>query len=1154
MTPERQQRVDELFIELLDLAPAERRARLDVACAGDPELRGEVESLLAHHDGAGAFLSPSELRDAGLLDEGGTLPPQSRIGEYTVLGVLGSGGMGVVYLAEQERPRRTVALKLIRRLASTPALMRRFEHEAEVLARLQHPGIAHVFSAGTADTGSGPQPYIAMELVKGPTLSKFISEQKPPIADRLRLMIRICDAIQHAHQRGIIHRDLKPGNILVDPSAEPPQPKILDFGVARAVDAELDVTSLHTSVGQIVGTLAYMSPEQVAAQPGDIDTRSDVYALGVLLFEILCGELPLKTRGRSLPEAARMIRDDAPARLGAIDRSFRGDLDVIASKALEKDPERRYQSAAELAADLQRHLDGRPIAAKQDSAVYVLRKQMGRYKHYVALGVLAVAAVVAFAVFALIQAANESRANLQAQGALLEARMQKKRADETAEALRAQLSASNIEQGRLHGLAGQVSVATDLIWREHLVNPRSAHTFWALWELFSRAPMLAKIQAHDVEILSVAIAPAGGLVATGDVQGRIRLWEAGTLAPRGELSASGQVWGLAFTPDGRTLISGEAGGLLQLWDMESRAAARSIKTGHPVIRAIALHPDGRRLLTGGTDGFVREWDLDTGAQRFEDRAMRSVVYMVAYDRRGRTFAASGDQGLIKVWNDGAGPPVELRGHTDSTVALSFAPDGRLASGSSDRSIRLWDPVKGAELAVLNAPNGYLRCVEFSADGSELYSAGWWTIDTWDVATGRRTRVWPVQIRPGMIALTRDDQRLYSAQPDGTLELWETPRQPAAIALPGHARRTTGAISPDGRLAATADLAGDVRLWDGAAGRTLATIRTGQRGVRNLLLDPEGRWIATGGEDYNLRLWDLSTGRMIAEAKRFEGGLISCRAIAYEPRRGVLIWCNADRQVVLSKAPGLETIARLPAAKQQLVSLQLSPDGNTLISVNRGDEVKLWNVDAALAGKYGPDLQPELIPVRTGPQAQPWTCAFSPDGQTLLIGDWTKTIQIWDLRARRLAGRLEGHTALVYDVAFMPGDPSKVATCSADGTIKLWSLPDRRCLLTIDPFGGWDAITLQFTADGRRLMCASAEGTVRIWDLHHFDRHIAGSLEYALGRYQEELGDRVDAAALREWARGVMRAPASEPPGPGPDLRAIEAWGAEPPASAGPPAP
>lgn len=1148
MSAERQLLIDEVFLEVADLAGEERRARIASRCAGDDDLRREVESLLGHHDGAGDFLSPSELRDAGLLDDGASLPPQSKIDDYTILGVLGSGGMGVVYLAEQERPRRTVALKLIRRLASTPGLLRRFEHEAEILAKLQHPGIAQVFAAGAADTGFGPQPYIAMELVNGVTLSQFAGASQLVLADRLRLVMKICDAVQHAHQRGIIHRDLKPGNILVDESSGSAQPKILDFGVARAVDADFDVTSLHTSAGQLVGTLAYMSPEQVAADPGDIDTRSDVYALGVLLFELLTDELPIKTRGRSLPEAARMIRDDQPARLSSVKREYRGDLDVIVAKALEKDRERRYQSAAELAADIQRHLDGRPIAAKQDSAIYVLRMQMRRYKHFVAAGVFALLAIITVAVFAFIQAANESRANAQAQDALLDATAQRLRADESADKLRAQLSASNVEQGRLHGLAKQIGVANELIWREHLLNPKSDHTFWALWELYSRAPRLATVQAYDVEATCITACAAKPLVASGDTKGRIKLWDAMTLEPRGELvtPTKATLWGLAFNREGTILISGDAAGSMVVWDLATGEPSRVVATGHTTLRGLSLSADNKRVLTGGTDGFVREWELATG-EKLRDAKARRPVMMATYDRLGTSFAAGEDDGSVELWKPGAADPVLLTGHNEAVSALSFAPDGRLATGSSDRTVRIWDTERGVEISRLTAPNGYLRSITFNDDGTQLYSAGWWTIDTWDVASGQRIRVWPVQIRPGMITLSPDNSRLFCAQADGTVDVWETSRQPAALTLPGHTGRVTAALTRDGRIAATGDYAGTARLWDTSNGHLLAEIKAHVGKLRNILMHPEGRWLATASE--RVRLWDLSTGAMMAETSRFDGGLISCRAMVYDQRRSLLIWCGLDRSIYFSRVPTLQTVVKLPTAKAQLLSLRLSPDGSTLISVNRQDEVKIWDIETALAGGYTAQSPPPLLPVRSGPQLQPWTAAFSPDGQQLVLGDWNKVLQIWDFPARRYVNSLEGHTALVYDMSYKPGDPSKIATCSADGTIKLWSLPEHRCLLTMDPFGGWDAITVEFTSDGGRLLCGAADGAAALWDLHHFDRHIAGNLEYAIGKFGGSDIKPSDLQTLRTWAKGVLtRRPVSPAPEVTADIdpslgpAAIEVWG------------
>jgi eukaryotic-like serine/threonine-protein kinase len=308
---------------------------------------------------------------------------------YRILGLIGEGGMGTVYRAEQQHPRRVVALKVIRAGVVTPDLLRRFEQEAEALGRLQHPALAHVYEAGTADSGAGPQPYFAMELVEGSTLTEYARRRQLSPRDRLTLMAKICDGVHHAHQRGIIHRDLKPGNILVDDSG---QPKVLDFGVARVTDAESQVTR-QTDVGQLVGTLPYMSPEQVLADPLELDTRSDVYALGVVLYELLTGRLPYDVSRKRLPEAVQTIREEDPVALSSIDRIYRGDVDTIVTKALEKDKTRRYASAADLAADIRRHLTDEPILARPATTAYQLRKFARRHRALVT-GVAAVFVVL----------------------------------------------------------------------------------------------------------------------------------------------------------------------------------------------------------------------------------------------------------------------------------------------------------------------------------------------------------------------------------------------------------------------------------------------------------------------------------------------------------------------------------------------------------------------------------------------------------------------------------------------------------------------------------------------------------------------------------------------------------------------------------------
>lgn len=443
LTRDQFRRVNDVFAAACEHPTGERRAFVERECAAQPDLVSHVMDLLDHDDQPAVALEQAPLAGvlgslgAKLLAAGvGEVP--HRIGSYRILSKLGEGGFGVVYLAEQENPRREVALKVMRPGFFSPQLLRRFESEAHALGRLQHIGIAQIYEAGVADIYGLPRdvhgeaaaaeepvarrvPFFAMEYVRGRMLRDFA--QKPgegaPLStrERLELFARVCDALDHAHRNGVIHRDLKPDNIVVeerpdkstvanDIAARPahdtrsrvgrasttllsslslPIPKILDFGVARLTDSDVQVTTMRTDVGQLVGTLPYMSPEQVTGDPGQVDVRSDVYSAGVVLYELLTGELPYDVRNRSLLDALKTIRESEPKSPSTLSRSFRGDIAVILSTALEKDKTRRYQSAALLAADIRSYLAGEPIAARHASALYVMRKRLRRYG--VALGV-----------------------------------------------------------------------------------------------------------------------------------------------------------------------------------------------------------------------------------------------------------------------------------------------------------------------------------------------------------------------------------------------------------------------------------------------------------------------------------------------------------------------------------------------------------------------------------------------------------------------------------------------------------------------------------------------------------------------------------------------------------------------------------------------
>jgi len=412
MSPEQFKRVSELFLAVRQQPRAGRADFLAHVCADDDAVRNEVERMLRFDSeesidsGSFAVRSPAVTT---IDDE--LFPPGARIGEYTVVRTLGTGGMGRVLEVRQERPRRHVAIKLLRQDLLSQSMLKRFDHEVRVLGDMQHEGIARIHAAGWTD-GKPSQPFFTMELIDGVSLNEFTAQRKPSTNARLTLIANVCDAVQYAHQRGVIHRDLKPANIMVDNEGNP---KVVDFGIARIIDADKAANTMQTVTGQLIGTLPYMSPEQIAGDPANVDSRTDVYSLGVILYELLSGQMPHDLSNTSLPEAARLVQETGITRLGTHDRSLRGDIETIVAKALEKEPERRYSSASELAADIRRFLSDQPIVARPPSAVYQLRKFARRHRAVAAAGIIAFLAMASATVVASVYAIRTDRANKEAQ-------------------------------------------------------------------------------------------------------------------------------------------------------------------------------------------------------------------------------------------------------------------------------------------------------------------------------------------------------------------------------------------------------------------------------------------------------------------------------------------------------------------------------------------------------------------------------------------------------------------------------------------------------------------------------------------------------------------------------------------------------------------
>lgn len=420
-------RFEEVFSDALEQAPELRASFLDRACGEDTALRAEVEALLSADSSASGFMESPACDSSWVgLPSGETarqeIPPGTRIGSYSVIRYIATGGMGSVYEAIQDQPRRTVALKVLRAGLTTPKDIRRFQFESDLLGRLQHPGIARIYEAGMHDDGTRSVPYFAMEyLPEACSIVEHARRRGLSIAERMELMAQVCDAVHHGHQKGVIHRDLKPGNLLV--SCEPdhaPAVKVIDFGVAVAMDADRQAT-LRAEYRELAGTLEYMSPEQVGGDDGEMDTRSDVYSLGVILYELLSDARPFDLSGMALAEALRTILESRPPALEEIRPELRGDPATIVAKAMAPEKANRYQSAAELAADLRRYPRNEPIAARPFSRVYYVRKFIARNRALVLGVVLAALGLVAgssVAVWKAIEATRQrNRAQAEAQRA-----------------------------------------------------------------------------------------------------------------------------------------------------------------------------------------------------------------------------------------------------------------------------------------------------------------------------------------------------------------------------------------------------------------------------------------------------------------------------------------------------------------------------------------------------------------------------------------------------------------------------------------------------------------------------------------------------------------------------------------------------------------
>lgn len=435
MTSERFAKVKAVFLEALERPPEDRESVIKDRCGADVELAAEVRALIANHTRDDEFLRPTSRGESSML-------VGRRIGAFTIVRTIASGGMGTVFEATQHHPPRSVALKILRAALASRASVRRFEEESAILARLRHPGIAQVYEAGVHQEGGVRIPYFAMELIeRAETITAHADRTRMSVRERVELFTRVCDAVHHGHQNAVIHRDLKPANILVGSDG---MPKVIDFGVARVTDQDPPSHTQRTDAGQLVGTLSYMSPEQAMSSRGaDVDTRSDVYTLGLVLYELLCGRRAYEIAELPLAEATRVIRDHVPTHPGTIRRELKGDLETIVLRALEKDRGRRYQSAGELAEDLRRYVRHEPILARPATVAYHARMFARRHRSLVAAACAVVLALLVGTCVSVWFAMRERDQSIRANLATLDATREAQRVRRIREFLQGALGSAN---------------------------------------------------------------------------------------------------------------------------------------------------------------------------------------------------------------------------------------------------------------------------------------------------------------------------------------------------------------------------------------------------------------------------------------------------------------------------------------------------------------------------------------------------------------------------------------------------------------------------------------------------------------------------------------------------------------------------------------
>jgi WD40 repeat protein/tRNA A-37 threonylcarbamoyl transferase component Bud32 len=1018
---------------------------------------------------------------------------------YELLGEIARGAMGIVYKARDRKLNRIVALKMTRagQLASGNE-MRRFQAEAEAAAQLDHPHIVPVYEVGEAD---GLQ-YISMAFVEGQSLATRV--EAGPLAPReaAALIRPVAEAVAFAHAHGVIHRDLKPGNILLDAAG---QPRVTDFGLAKRTDTD----SMLTQAGQVVGTPSYMPPEQAEGKNDQVGPLADVYSLGATLYRLVTGRPPFQAA--NVVETLKQVVEREPAAPRSLNDAVDRDLNTIVLKCLEKRPERRYASATELAEDLRRYLDRRPIQARPAGAVEKAVRWCRR--NPIVAASLAGIAAVGMAAFVAI-----SWSYVRAEQARQRESTQRELADQARRDAERKQQAERWERYRSNLVAatsalelnnvGAAGAALDVAPKEYRQ--------WEWDHLYHRLDAADAVLSAGTDFSRVLFSAHGERVATLDAKFRPRLWDIATRKELDTLRDAGMPWLLrispdarvvlynrgdvvlgtaavardrqtfrlarattavdGFSPDGKLWATGIENKDIQIWDTETGQLLRQLHGHEDRPYGLAFSGDGRYLASAGDhDRTVRVWEVETG---------KTVHILEHTDRAyGVVFSPDGKRLLtveffpantVRLWDVSSGKLLgTMRGHSNEVRAYTFSPDGkRIATGAWDQTICLWDGHAGNHLATLKGHRGWINSVDFNADGTRLISASQdQTVRLWDVATGELLSV--LHGHKGDVVDARfsaDARTIISGSADGSIRLWDAQRAERRGVLRGHSQFVYGvAFHPDGVRVASASWDGTIRLWHATTSRQLAVLAYPKpTTVTSVALHPDGKLLASLGRDDFVRLWDIDSG---SEVHRFPLKSDHWRdsRVTFGPRGDLLAAGSYDRLIHIWHVPSRTEMATLSGHKDLIRDLVFSPDGTWLASAGEKDDscVRIWD----LASR-------QQVQVLEGHRDCVYALAVSRDGKQLASGSLDGTVRLWDTATWQEIAVLN-HGTNVYSVAYAP-DNTRLACACANNTIRLWDTA--KCHSVAELYGhGLYVHQVAFSPDGTRLVSGSGDFTVRIWD-------------------------------------------------------------------------